>query len=117
MRTYEPKAESPSDIAAQASHLRQAVIGQIQRLRGQSTKPVVEFAVDAWERIATKERVAELAAEMADEGSVIDVVARLRRDVLVYLNDCARIDRGAAQTTAAARELLSGAIDAVLRYA
>ena len=116
MKTYDLRADSPQGVAAQSSRLAQAVVGQIQRLRSGSTREVTEFAIDAWEKIATRDYVNELATRTIADASAVDVMARLRRDVLVYLNDCARIDRGAVQTISAARELLATAIDTVLRY-
>ena len=113
---YDLRAQSPQAVATRACRLAQAVVGQVQRLRSGSPRQITEFAIDAWEKIATRDYVTELATRTIADAAATDVIARLRRDVLVYLNDCAKIDRGAVQTIGAARQLLADAIDAVLRH-
>jgi hypothetical protein len=85
-------------------------------MRGGSPREIANFAVDAWEKIASRDRVIELATKAMSGATASDVIARLRREALAYLNDCAQIDPVARKTIAAARELLNGAIDAVTRH-
>ena len=117
MQDYQFRVDSPRDVAVQANQMSRAIVGQIHRTRGESPKQVAEFAVDAWEKIATKDYVLELATNTIPGAAPADVIARLRRDVLIYLNDCLQMDRGAAQTIGAARKLVGTAIEAVLRHA
>ena len=118
MRAYEPRiADSPQDIAAQANRFGRAVIGQIHRLRSVESREVADLAVDAWEKIATRDYIVELATRTMVDASAVKIVDRLRRDVVLYLNDCALMDRAAGKTIGAARELVVGAIRLVLRHA
>lgn len=116
MKTFEPRTDSPQDVVTQTGRLCRAIIGQIHRQRAGASREATAFALDAWEKIATKDYVIELAMRAMAGSSAFDVIARLRRDVVMYLNDCARIDRGAANTIGSARELLAGAIDLALRH-
>jgi hypothetical protein len=110
------RVESPQDVAVQARRLSRAVIGQIYRLRGRSSRGGLDFAVTGWEKVATPDYVGELAIRTIASATVVDVIERLRRDVLVYLDDCAAMDRSATKDVAAGKALVTEAVAAILRH-
>ncbi len=114
---YELKADSTRDVSMKACRLAQAVIGQIRRMRPQSNKSVIEFAIHVWEAIATRDYVLELSARTIQDATPTDVIARLRRDALTYVHDSSQMERGAGVTVSAVSQVLGQAIDATLRHA
>lgn len=92
------------------------MIGQFYRLRGRSSPGGLDFAVTGWEKVATSDYVNELAVRTIASATASDVIDRLRRDVLIYLDDCAAMDRSAAKDAAAGKALVVEAVSAILRH-
>jgi hypothetical protein len=113
----ELRVDSAQDVAVQAIRLCRAVVGQVHRSRGASSGDVALIAVDAWEKIATRDYVLELATRTIPGATPTDVVERLGRDAEIYLTDCSQMDPMAGRAIGAARGILASAINAVLRHA
>lgn len=110
-------SDSPQDITIQFGRLNQAVVGQIRRLRGRATPSAFDFSIAAWGNVANAEHVAEIVTLTMAGASATEVLMRLRKDVLAYLNDCERVDPVEGRSIRGAIDILEEAIASVIRHA